>query len=84
MIPYLQPLGFELNTHYIAASSDNLLQVVEGWLRPENRSKLEAIAEAGRHFVQARHTIEQRSFHFDQRVIWLHNSVQALKAVERK
>jgi len=63
--PQLAMLGFVDGEHYLAASTDDLEQIVERALDPRNRESIDAIRRRGHALVHARHTTACRAREID-------------------
>ena len=70
--PFLQKIGFIKNVNYIAASSENLKQTIEYWLKPENEAQLKQIGQKGYDLVKAKHTLDARVKMFDETCLKVH------------
>jgi hypothetical protein len=63
--PQLATLGFDDGVHYLAASAEDLEQIVERALDPSIRAEIDAIRRRGHALVHARHTTAQRAGEID-------------------
>lgn len=70
--PQLLKLGFIENIHYVSATPDNLKEVIQKWLLPENKDKLIEIGKAANALVKEKHTIEHRIAEFDEITVKVH------------